>query len=205
MKKRKKVTFLEVGFLLGIIFLLLLANGCEESFGLRFSPTEAQRQNAELTHLLARRANAEGLEVGSQAGGQLVKGTEASLVYTGRAKFPVDPDDFSVVNNQAQSDALKRPDMGGMMDSALEIGLTVATLIGGGAGITVARNLRRVHAKAKGFNEVVSQNELLKRLAPDIKETFKKAVAAQTPTTEKLVAEVRVADKQRMAKFRKES
>ena len=205
MRRRMKMRFWEMALICTLLFLAALRlGGCEEAFGLRFSPTEAMRKNAELTHGLARKVNAEGLEPGAEAGRQLVEGTEVSLIYTGRPRTPVDPDDFSTINSQAGSDASKRPDIGKVMDSALEIGVLVATLIGGGAGVTVVRSLRRVHAKAKGFHEVVSQNELLKRLAPEIKETFKKAVVSQTLRTKKLVAEVRVVDKQRMDKFRRE-
>lgn len=199
MRRKMKMKFWEMALILVILFLaVLMLGGCEEAFGLRFSPTEAMRKNAELTHGLARKVNVEGLEPGAEAGRQLIEGTEVSLVYTGRPQTPVDPDDFSTINSQAGSDASKRPDVGGMMDSALEIGLMVATLVGGGAGVTVARKMRQVHKKAKGFNEIVGQVGALKGTMKDSAPTmFKDAFSGQTMATQKLVAEASIEDKVR--------
>lgn len=193
MRNKTKMILYEVGILIaGLIFLFVLT-GCEEAFGLRFAPSEAMRQNAELTHGLARKVNTAGLEPRAEAGEQLVKGTAVSLSYTGRARTPVDPDAFDTINEKAQEDSLQRPDIGGIMDSALEIGLMVATLIGGGVGVSAAKNLRRMHSKAKGFNEIVGQVGILKtELA---KSTFTAAFTGQTPTTRKLVAEATVDNK----------
>lgn len=191
MKAKTKMRFWELILCFIILFLIaLMLGGCEESFGLRFSPTEPQRQSAELTYLLARRVNTEGLDPDSEAGEQLVKGTAASLTYTGRARTPVDPDEFDTVSEQAQNDALKRPDIGGVMDSALEIGLVIAGLVGGGTGIKIVRSLRRVHAKARGFNEVVGQVDTLKNNLET--SVFRATFTGQTPMTRKLVAEASI-------------
>jgi len=84
----------------------------------------------------------------------------------------------------------------------LELGLGVATLLGGAGGIKLAQNLRTMHAKAKGFTEVVTQNDLFKSIAsPKEWEKFKRAFSAQTPTTRKLVAEIKTGRKIRTTSY----
>ena len=189
--------------ILGVIVLLLVfgfcLSGCEEALGLRLSPTEAQKQSSELTYALALKVDREGTEPESPASKKLVSGTAASLTYTGRPKEVPNPDDFETITSAATGDAGKRPDLGKTMDSALEIGLAIAGLFGGVGGVKVAQVLVKAHQKAKAFEEVVSNNDLFKKLAESESlatlDLFKKANVSQTPTTQKLVAEARVENK----------
>ncbi len=180
-----------------LLMFLLVMQGCQGGNMLRFAPTEAMRQNSEMTHMLAKTVHLNGAEAKSAATAQLVAGTEVSLVYTGRPKTPVDASQFPTVNTQAKEDAVERPNIAEASDAALNIGLGIAAILGGGAGVKLAGGLRRIHGKAKAFQEVVSKNEIFKRLAtPDVVDMFKSANKDQSPTTRKLVAEAKVNESQ---------
>jgi hypothetical protein len=192
-KERKReiqvVMGLMIVYTIGLLFLLFFCGGCAE-VGLRFAPSQAIKANAELTNQLARKVNTNGTDPQSPASKQLVSGTEASLNYTGRPQQAPDPDQFNTINDQAITDANQRPDMSETMDGLLELGIGLTGLLGGTAGFKIAQNLRRVHAQAKGFTEVVTNNELFKQLAsPELWEQFKRAQASQTAETRKLVAQ----------------
>jgi hypothetical protein len=182
-----------IAIIILMALLALLQMGCQEgAMGLRFSPTEAMRQNSEMTHALAKEVHSDGADAGSAATEQLVAGTEVNLSYTGRPKTPVDASQFSTVNTQAREDAVERPNVGEATDAALNIGLGIAALLGGGAGVKLAGNLRRVHGKAKAFQEVVSENEIFKRMAsPEMQKAFKTAHKDQSAATRVLVAEAK--------------
>ncbi|KKL30656.1 hypothetical protein LCGC14_2368460, partial [marine sediment metagenome] len=185
-----------------LLSLLLLIQGCQDGMSLRFSPTEAQRQNSEMTYELAKTVHAGGADAGSIATVQLVAGTEASLMYTGRSKTPVDVSQFPTVNAQAKDDAAERPNIEEASNAALELGLGVLTLFGGAASVKLASSLRRMHGKAKAFQEVVSKNQMFKRMAtPEMVEMFKTANKKQSAATRVLVAEAKVVDGNRIAAF----
>lgn len=187
-----------------LAFLLLLQSGCQDGMGLRFSPTEAQKLNSEMTHELARTVHARGAEAGSEATAQLTAGTEANLTYTGRPKTTVDASQFPTVNAQAKEDAVERPNIEEASNAALELGLGVLTLFGGAVSVKLAGSLRKMHDKAKAFQEVVSKNEIFKRMAPpEMKEAFKTANKEQSTATRVLVAEARAADSKRQETFLK--
>ena len=187
----EKVMSIRIRILGFLLLVLFTCGGCSE-VGLRFAPSQAIKANAELTNQLARKINNEGTDAGSPASLQIVDGTTASLAYTGRPNEAPNPDSFSTINDQALQDGTERPDVAGTMDSMLELGLGLATLLGGAGGVKLAQNLKTMHAKAKGFTEVVTQNDIFKRVTtPEEWEKFKHVFAAQTPTTRKLVAEVK--------------
>ena len=187
-----------------LLIIALICGGCQDEFGLRFSPTQAIKENAELTNQLARKINVDGTDPESPASEKLVVGTEASLTYTGRPAVSPNPDEFDTINKQAQTDAELRPDIGKTMDSALEIGLGIATLIGGAGGLRLAQGLRKTHGKAKAFNEVVSQNDLFKKLASAEEiAKFKAAFSGQTTSTQKVVAQARAEEKTKMVRVPK--
>lgn len=191
-KKRKQKFHSHYYGVMILILSVLICGGCQDAVGLRFSPTEVQKQSAELTNQLARKINNEGTEPQSPASKKLVDGTTASLAYTGRPNVAPDPDNFDTITTQAETDAVGRPDVAGTMDSIFQLGIGLATLLGGAGGIKLAQGLRTMHAKAKGFTEVVTQNDFYKQIAtPEEWEKFKRAQAAQTPTTRQLVATVK--------------
>jgi hypothetical protein len=184
-------TIVRWAIILILAALALMQAGCEEA--LRFAPSEALKQNAEMTHGIAKNLYDEGAIAESEATAELVAGTEATLTYMGRPKTPVDPSQFSTTNEQAKRDALERPDVGGILDSGLEIGLGIAALLGGAGGVRIAGSLRNMHKKAKGFYEVVESNELLKQsLGPDLRSNLARVSnEIQSDATRKLVAEAR--------------
>jgi anthranilate/para-aminobenzoate synthase component II len=190
--------------LLALVFIAVLVGGCQDSVGLRFSPTEEIKQNAELTSLLAQKINVDGTDPESPASEKLVVGTATSLAYTGRPTISPNPDDFDTINEQAQADAELRPDIEKTIDSALGIGLGIATLLGGAGGVKLAQGLRIIHGKAKAFNEVVSQNELFKKLtSAEGRGHFKQACVGQTASTQKAVAQCRAEEKTKMVRVPK--
>ena len=184
---------------------VLICGGCQDSVGLRFSPTEEIKQNAELTNLLAQKINVDGTDPESPASEKLVVGTATSLAYTGRPAVSPNPDAFDTINEQAQADAELRPDVAETMDAALELGIGIATLLGGVGSVKLVQGLRKIHGKAKAFNEVVSQNDLFKKIASaDEVEKFKRAFSGQTASTRRAVAQVRAEEKTKMVRVPKE-
>ena len=202
--EKRLLTLILIALLVFTTLVIVTCGGCQDAVGLRFSPTEEIKQNAELTNQLARKINVEGSDPGSPASEKLVAGTAVSLAYTGRPTVAPNPDKFDTINEQAQVDAELRPDVAGTMDSALEIGIGIATLVGGAGGLRLAQGLRRVHGKARAFNEVVSQVGLYKKMAPAEEITkLKSAFAGQTVSTQRAVAQVRADEKTKMVRVPK--
>jgi len=190
MERDKWLYYIALAVGIVLMVLILSCGGCQDAVGLRFSPTQAQKQSAELTYQLARKVDSEGTEPKSPASVKLVEGTAASLAYTGRPVVAPNPDEFDTINDQAKDDASVRPDIGGTMDSMLEIGLAIAALAGGAGGIKLAQGLRTMHSKAKGFAEVVQQIKQYKNLTVGNSEweNLRELLEEQTPTTRKMVA-----------------
>lgn len=145
---------------------LLAVSGCDS---LRFAPTEPQKQTAELTHGLAVKINAEGTDPASPASQQLIKGTQAALVFMGRPKVPADPAQFDTVAEQAAVDAAERPvadDVFEAADRGLSLAAELAILFGVGgtgfAGKKVIDWLAIAKSKNKALSEIVHGNELFK-------------------------------------------
>ena len=171
---------------------VVVLSGCDD--GLRFAPSQALKQNAELTHQLAAKVNEEGTEPKSPASVKLVKGTETSLTYIGRPVVPVEADEFDTVNKQADADAGQRPDVSKAVNGALELGIGLLALLGGGVGVKGVQILRTMQSKAQGFEELVKANELFKQRAEGkVNGDFKAAQnEAQSVKTKQLVAQARV-------------
>uniref|UniRef100_A0A6M3KQQ4 Uncharacterized protein n=1 Tax=viral metagenome TaxID=1070528 RepID=A0A6M3KQQ4_9ZZZZ len=176
-----------------LLLLVLFCGGCaDNSFGLRFQASEAQKESAELTYLLAKKVNEQGSDPQSDVSRKIVNGTETSLIYVGRPKQMPDVAEFDTINEQAGLDAAERPDVGGILDAVLELGLGITAVLGGAGGVKLAQSLRNMHAKAKGFTEVVKNNEVFKGLCPpEMWEMFKDAQAQQSEPTRMLVAETK--------------
>ena len=172
------------------VALLFLA-GCEEP--LRFAPTEAQQQAAELTHLLAQRVNVEGTDAASPASEKLVEGTRTNLAYIGRPETPPDPEQFDTVVEQAGEDAIKRPDVWSVADNTLELAIGIAALVGGVYGTKAVGYLKVAKEKSKALQEVVQANDLFKQNASANEIAKWKAAqkTLQSRQTRKVVAEAR--------------
>ena len=185
-----------------ICLSVLPFSGC--STGLRFAPSDAQKQIAFDAHIKACAANLTGAVPQSDLTRKLVDETEASLQYIG---LPASPriDDYDAVIAQAQTDAVKRPDANdvfGAADEGLALIGDLALLLGvGGTGFGGKKLLDWIalaRQKSKAFEQVVTGNELLKEYLETTNNTsaltaFKQSqTAVQRGATAELVATTRV-------------
>ena len=176
--------------LLMCVILLYMA-GCD-SLGLRFEPTEPQKQSAWLTADLAKEVESEGTVPGSPAAKRLVEGTKATAYYYGPPKIPANMSQFDTIAPMAQQQAQERPDAWVLADSALELAIGVSVLLGGVYGTKAVKYLSTARQKAKALEQVVMNNELFKfGLSPPQKAEFGNAQQGQSQTTRALVAEIR--------------
>jgi hypothetical protein len=145
-----------------MLFIVHLACGCDT---LRLAPSESQKQIALDTYQTAQTVNATGAAAQSLATQKLVSGTAASVAYTG---YPANPTitNYDTTLQTAQADAAKRPtidDVAKSFDGWLSLGIGVAGLFGGGAGLKIAAALKATKDKAAALKEVVQGNEEFKR------------------------------------------
>jgi len=185
-----------------LIAACLLCTGCQS---LRFAPTEAQKETAELTDGLAGKINTGGTAPGSEASEKLCDGTRAAALYMGRPKVPADPDRFDTVVARANVDAAARPSANDVFDAAdkgLSLAAELAILFGvGGAGVAGKKLIDWValaRTKGKALSEIIRGNELLKEYLeinnkPAEIEAFKEFQSqVQNGKTPELVAAMRV-------------
>lgn len=166
-KNYLRLTVIYCLFAIFLTCLLTLFTGCN---GIRFAPTAAQQQSAELTYNLASAINSHGTDPQSPASQKLVDGTMASLIYTGRPSTPPDISNFETINSQAGLDAQGRPaidDVFAEADGWLGLAGELAILLGfGGTAIGGKKALEWIalaRSKSKALSEVVSGNEVLKK------------------------------------------
>jgi len=192
--QRNRLSPLALFFCVLLVLSLSLA-GCG---GLRFAPSQSQRQLAFTTHQAARSAADLGLSPGSEAAKQIVVGTAAALAYSGMPKTP-EISDYDTTAAQAASDAARRPAAQDVFNAA-EGGLSLASqlLIAlgfGGAGIGGKKLidwLALARQKSDALREVVQGNELLVEYFKDENKTaelsvFKAAQNSQQSDTTKLL------------------
>lgn len=172
--------------------ILLCVAGCN-SLGLRYEPTEPQKQSAWLTADLAKEVESEGTVPGSPAAKRLVEGTKATAYYYGPPKVPADMSQFDTIASMAQRQAQERPDPWALADSALELAIGVSALLGGVYGTKAVKYLSTARQKAKALEQVVVNNELFKSaLSPPQRAKFGDAQQRQSQATRALVAEIKV-------------
>lgn len=180
-----------------IAALCIFIAGCSDS--LRFAPGESLKQNAELTHNLAVKVNAEGAAPQSEATKQLELGTRASVAYIGRPAEPPDTTQFDTISAQANIEGARRPDSSDVFNAA-ESGLSLAAelliLFGaGGAGFGGKKLLDWIalaKEKSDALKQIVQGNEIFKKaVAPEVVDKFKDAQSMQSPATKSLVAELK--------------
>ena len=191
-----------------LLFAFFLLTGCN---GLRFAPTESQKQIAFTTHQAARTAADLGLEPGCVAAKQLVSGTAASLAYSG---MPASPEiaDYDATASAAAADATRRPTADDVFEAAeggLSLAAELALLFGaGGVGLGGKKLIDWIalaQKKSKALKEVVQGNELLTQYLSDQGKTaelttFKRAqTSVQSPQTELLVTAERIPLKRQAA------
>jgi len=198
--QRNRLSPLALSFCVLLVLSLSLA-GCG---GLRFAPSQSQKQLAFATHQSARSAADLGLQPGSEAAKQIVVGTAASLSYSGMPQTP-EISDYDTTAAQAASDAARRPAAQDVFNAA-EGGLSLASQLilalgFGGAGIGGKKLIDWIalaRQKSDAIKQVVQGNALFTQYLSDQGkvaelEVFKQAqTSVQSPQTELLVTAERI-------------
>lgn len=180
------------------ILLCLILAGCD---GVRFAPSETEKQNAWLhlrtAQLAAEKAKAEdSSQQLQQLTGLSSVQSEAFASYYGMPKelsqSRTAEDVLSASSWQIAESALRqsgqRPDAWQLADSALELAIGVAALLGGVYGTKAARFLNQARNRSKALREIIAGNELFKGQNQDAAGAFKQAHSRQSPQTRQLVA-----------------
>lgn len=186
--------------LVGVLLVLFCLSGCDS---LRFAATEAQKQNAWLHRQVCTSAadTAEDEKASQQLCGLTALAAQQSDAFVtdyGLPQSPKLPSDVDTllaegpaVATAAQTDAAKRPDVWTLADSALELGIALAGLVGGVYGVRIAGYLKTTRDKSKALKEIIDNNELFKQLYPEQADRFKETQQKQSPATRKLVSAVK--------------
>ena len=187
--------------LAGSIVMFLFVAGCG---GLRFSPSEEQKQNAYLHNRTAAiAADAAKDEDGSQKLQALTKLSEvqsrAFVAYNGLPKqFPkaetaedLLSETSAAITDTATIQSAQRPDVWKLTDSAFELAIAVCGLAGGIYGSKAVGFLKQAKTKSQALKEIIQGNELFKKLNADSATAFKEAQKGQSPQTKQLVAELK--------------
>lgn len=188
--------------IVAFIGLAFVFTGCD---GLRFAATEAQKQNAWLHRQVCAAAaeTAEAEDTSPQLCSLTVLAEQQSEAFVIDYGLPVSPltaadvdtllAEGSTVAQAAQTDAAQRPDVWTLADSALELGIALAGLVGGVYGVRIAGYLKTAREKSKALREIIEGNELFKQLYPEQADRFKEAQQKQSPATKQLVAQTKTA------------
>lgn len=184
-----------------VLLSVLCCCGCN---GFRTAATEAQKENAWLHGQVCARAAETAVDENASA--QLCGLTDlahrqsaAFVVDYGLPENPLPPSQYAPLAGgevedilaQAKIDAAQKPDMWTLADSAMELGVALAGLVGGVYGVRVAGFLKTAREKSAALKEIVTGNELFKQLYPEQSDRFKDAQQNQSPTTQKIVTELK--------------
>jgi len=176
----------------------VLVGGCA---GLRFAPSEQQKQNAWLhsrtAAVIRQQVQAEQGSAELQALARLNELQSQSFVaYFGLPKQLPSAEDSEQLLAEANwelarsslAESSRRPEPWDVADSLLELGIGICGLFGGVYGARAVRFLREARAKSKALQEIIAGNELFKRQKREYAEAFKAAHAGQSAQTRQLVA-----------------
>lgn len=199
MLKKFTIFFLVVALCL----CAFVVSGCADV--LRFAPSEPQKQNAWLhQRTAALAADAAKAENASPQLQSLTSISESQAVpfvsYFGLPQQVPKSDTAADVlsqssldiTNQAALQSTQRPDVWKLTDSALELGIAIASIIGGVYGVKAVQYLNQAKEKSKALSEIIKGNELFKAsVDPPTVEKFKAAQSVQSPETRVLVTELK--------------
>ena len=155
------------GLWVGAVITMLIVVACLAFCGcdnLRIAPTEPQKQVAYQAAATARIVEAAGTDAHSPAATQLADATAVSLAYTGLPASPVITD-YPTTLAAAGQDAARRPtpdEIWSEADGWIDLGIALAGIFGGGAGIAATQFLVKARQKSRALREVVAGNERLK-------------------------------------------
>jgi len=180
---------------------LLTAGGCGQ---IRFAPGEVQKQNAWVHNRTAAiAAQTAQSEQSSEKLQELTNLSEvqsrAFVAYCGLPQeFPkaenaedVLAESSRALTRSAIAESSQRPDVWQVADSAIELGIGVAGLLGGVYGTSAVRFLRQAKAKSNAIREIVLGNELFKKTNNQLADAFKQAHRNQSALTREIVTQVK--------------
>jgi len=186
---------------LAVSAAVCLLAGCQ---GLRFAPSEAQKQNAWLHN---RTAAAAAQMAQSEEASQKLQGlTELSHLQSGAitAHFGTPeeiPQAFTAEeilerSNWELAEATKvegteRPDAFRIADNVLELAIGISALLGGVYGTRAVRFLKEAKNKSRALEEIIAGNELFKKEHKAHAPAFKEAQKNQSPATKQIVAQMK--------------
>jgi hypothetical protein len=183
------------------IVIMCLTSGCDT---LRFAPSESQKQNAWLHN---RTAEFAADTARSENSSDKLKGlTSLSAIQSrGITSYYGMPQEFPAAGtvdevlsqanielaSDAAADAAKRPDIWQAADSAMELGIGIAAILGGVLGTKTVTFLKQAREKSNALKEIIEGNELFKRHNSAVADDFKEAHKDQSVETRQLVAQMK--------------
>ena len=184
-----------------LICLCMALTGCET---LRFAPSEIQKQNAWLHNRTAAATSLTAKEQGTSQQLQTLaqlgeKQSRAFVSYFGLPEElpPAETTEeiLSQTNTELAETAITesqlRPDGWELADAAIEFGIGISALLGGVYGTRAVRFFGQAREKTKALQEIIAGNELFKKQNASSVEAFKFAQAEQSPSTRRIVAELK--------------
>jgi len=187
--------------LIVLVAVFLVTAGCA-SF--RLAPTESQKLNAWLHYRTT--AIASELAASEQSSESLCKLTNLSTAqssvfladYGLPAKLPQIDSAQDILSQQnwdaalqILDDAQNAPKGWDIADSAIELGIAVAGLLGGAYGLRFAGFLTQVQQKSKALREIIIGNELFKKQNENLSDAFKSAHQLQSSETKQIVSQIK--------------
>jgi len=177
--------------------------GCDS---IRFAPGQVQKRNAWLhnrtTQMAADTAKAQNSSENlcaltslsaAQSGAFMADyGLPDKLPHVSTAEDILNQSSFALAD-EALYISSERPNVWEVADSAMDVGIGIAGLLGGVWGLRIAAFLKQTRRKSKALREIVDFNEIFKRQSPEFASAFKAAHKAQSPKTKTIVTEIKTA------------
>ena len=91
----------------------------------------------------------------------------------------------------ALQQSAERPDVWQLADSALELAIGIAAILGGVYGTKAARFLKQARTKSQALREIIMGNELFKEQNTNQVSAFKQAHKDHSPETRQIVTQVK--------------
>ena len=184
-----------------VILTCFLLVGCDS---LRFSPSQAQKQNAWLHNrtaiVAAETARSENASEKLRALMRLSElqsrdfvsyyGLPKEFPQAGTADSLLAESSFQLAHT-ALAESADRPDSWQVADNVFELAIGICALFGGVYGTRAVRFLRQARTESKALQEIIAGNELFKRNNAEAVTAFKQAHKDQSPQTRQIVAQMK--------------
>jgi hypothetical protein len=187
--------------LIGLLALVTFLAGCES---LRFGASQSQKKNAYLhnraAQIAADTAKVEGSSNKLQAltGLCSVQSRAFCSDYGLPSEFPPAESVEDVLSQSsyaiaagAISDSALRPDGWDTAEAVIDLGIGIAAIFGGVYGTKAFWFLSQAKVKSKALREIVTGNELFKRMNTESTSSFKDAHKTQSPQTRQVVTQMK--------------